>query len=252
MIYELECLIGGNFITPQGVHTSSHGNPSNVFDGNTGNYMYVRTYGTWWIQVELDTPEAIESFRWYTQSYNPRYFKVLGSNDGTTWDTLLDTEGADTAGWKESTWVIPLQLPATLAIKGLQKKHLLAPALPKDYSVDTLELHPDFPDKKHLRLTTLEDSRFNNNEGHLTIEYTQIPTGLAGRGGLVESFSQTFTPTDLVPVPNPYAAEHVTFSMTPSMVATQVYYNRSTTEEHVSVSLNDITLLVTKVGTNPL
>jgi hypothetical protein len=54
--------------------------------------------------------------------------------------------------------------------------------------------------------------RFNNAVGNIAVSYDQTLGNLTGESGLVESFVREFTPNDLVPVPNPWTSEKVTFS----------------------------------------
>ena len=61
-----------------------------------------------------------------------------------------------------------------------------------------------------ILLTMHPQSRFNNVEGPLTVQYDQTVGSLRGRGGPVEGFTETFTPTDLEPKPNPHVAETIT------------------------------------------
>ena len=61
-----------------------------------------------------------------------------------------------------------------------------------------------------IRLVMHPQSRFNNVESPLTVQYDQTVGSLRGRGGAVESFEVSFTPEDLVQKPNPHAAETVT------------------------------------------
>lgn len=52
-------------------------------------------------------------------------------------------------------------------------------------------------------------NRFNNNEGLLTVSYDQSKGYLAGDGGSIQSFTQSFTPVELVKKPNPFDGENV-------------------------------------------
>ncbi len=61
-----------------------------------------------------------------------------------------------------------------------------------------------------ILITMHPQGRFNNVVGPLTVQYDQTVGSLRGRGGPVEGFIETFTPTDLEPKPNPHVAETVT------------------------------------------
>lgn len=67
----------------------------------------------------------------------------------------------------------------------------------------------DAPQDK-IRIVMDDYSRFPTVEGDLTVEYDASLGNLAGSGGAVESFIETFTPTGLIPEPNPGIEESVT------------------------------------------
>src|SRR5660397_126777 len=54
---------------------------------------------------------------------------------------------------------------------------------------------------------------FKNVEGGLTITYDKLLGNLEGLGGVVENFTEVFTPTDLVRVPNPLFEENINASI---------------------------------------
>lgn len=78
--------------------------------------------------------------------------------------------------------------------------------------------------------------RFNNVEGDLTVKYDASKGSLSGRGGAVESFTETFTPTDLEPKPNPHVAENIEVSAEASVDFIKVTYNRGYADEQITVS----------------
>lgn len=67
---------------------------------------------------------------------------------------------------------------------------------------------PDAPQDTIL-LTMDPLKRFNNVEGNLIVKYDASKGNLSGRGGSVEGFIETFTPTGLEPKPNPHAVETI-------------------------------------------
>jgi len=78
-----------------------------------------------------------------------------------------------------------------------------------------------------IRLVMHPQSRFNNVEGPLTVQYDQSRGSLRGRDGPVEGFIETFTPTDLEPKPNPHVAETITVKPEIELQFLKVeYYNR--------------------------
>lgn len=94
---------------------------------------------------------------------------------------------------------------------------------------------PEAPDDQ-IRLVMHPQSRFNNVEGPLTVQYDQSQGSLRGRGGPVEGFTETFTPTDLEPKPNPHVAENIEVSAEASVAFTKVTYNQGYADEQITVS----------------
>jgi hypothetical protein len=87
-----------------------------------------------------------------------------------------------------------------------------------------------------IRLVMHPQSRFNNVAGPLTVQYDQTVGSLRGRGGPVEGFIETFTPTDLEPKPNPHVAENIEVSAEANVTFTKVTYNQRYTDEQITVS----------------
>ena len=102
---------GSNVATNSGTATASGteaggGSPDNLFDGSPGSavadqWRVVATSG--WVQKQFDTPFELDSFalRGYEGAFPeraPKAFQMLGSNDGSTWDTLSDRFGQGPTG----------------------------------------------------------------------------------------------------------------------------------------------------------
>lgn len=87
-----------------------------------------------------------------------------------------------------------------------------------------------------ILLTMHPQRRFNNVEGPLTVQYDQTVGSLRGRGGPVEGFTETFTPTDLEPKPNPHVAENIEISAEANVTFTKVTYNQRYTDEQITVN----------------
>lgn len=101
---------------------------------------------------------------------------------------------------------------------------------------------PDVPQDK-IRIVMDEFSRFPTVEGNLTVEYDASVGNLAGRGGFVESFVEVFTPTDLVPEPNPNQQE--TIEVAPVELTVDllpVEYVGAYNEETISVAPVELTV----------
>jgi hypothetical protein len=76
------------------------------------------------------------------------------------------------------------------------------PLVDKEYTIESVSLHPT---EENALLLTMVDigGRFPSVVGNLTVEYDQTLGNLTGLGGAVESFVEVFSPSDLVPEPNP-------------------------------------------------
>lgn len=118
-----------------------------------------------------------------------------------------------------------------------------------DYRVESVSAHPS---QENTILLTMNDSyRFNNAVGDLTVSYNKSLGTLAGLGGQVESFSVSFTPSDLQKKDNPNAAEHIELSsITAAGTYIRVYYTNSYADERVEIS--DITATATLININDL
>jgi hypothetical protein len=224
--------LGSRLVRPVGLATASSQYssyaPDRAFDGSTSSYWYTRTTGDQWCQIELPEAVATNGFRWYIgSSYRPNGFVVQGSNDGETWDTILEDNSDNATGWKEFSWgwtqpykyyrwtvasrhssylyiyEIELSVPVgnerAFAVAGLEKSPLFygEPTL-REYPVEKVERYPDTTDT--ILLTMTEAGLFRDVEGDLTVAYNQAQGNLAGTRP-VESFEVSFTPTDLEPTP---------------------------------------------------
>lgn len=89
----------------------------------------------------------------------------------------------------------------------------LGPLVAANIVVSSVQFHPDDTDGTLLLLTMQNNRRFNNVEGNLTVSYNAATGSLAGLGGPVQSFQLTFSPSDLVRLPNPKIKEIVAASI---------------------------------------
>jgi hypothetical protein len=103
------------------------------------------------------------------------------------------TAGADLTGL--SLWLrIELETEDDMVTPALSNLHIIV---------------RDMADARTLLLKMATFTRFLNVEGALTVEYDNVVGNLAGSGGPVESFLESFVPTDLVQKPNPHSPEHI-------------------------------------------
>lgn len=205
---------------------------SKAFDNNTSTYWDTRATLPQWNMIELAEARQIAGFRMYSgASYRPNSVDLYGSNDGTNFDLISQTTNANATGWKEYTfdatipykyykWVVnsthtagrvyiyELQLlfatmvpksgnEGAFTITGQEYQWVDGPGhngelISKTYPVLLAQTHPTEPNS-----ILLDIAGFRNVQGGLTISYNQSLGNLAGIGGAVASFTETFTPADL-------------------------------------------------------
>ena len=274
-------LAPGDYFRPIGTatHSSIYSSyySSNCFDGSTSSYWYTRTTGDQWVQIQLSAPIFISGFRWYIgANYRPNGFTLQGSNDGTNWDTLVGGNSPNATGWHEFAFGIPdvayqyyrwtvtsrystylniyeIELKGTkgqegaFKVTGQEYQYINGPLLNKDYEVISVEEHPSID--KALLLTMATLNRFPTVEGNLTVEYDATVGNLAGRGGFVESFIETFTPTDLAPEPNPGIEETITVAPVELVINyIPISYHSRYAEETITVAPAELTVNLIYVG----
>lgn len=94
-----------------------------------------------------------------------------------------------------------------------------------------------------ILLTMANMSEFKNIEGDLTVSYNASLGNLVGPGGAVQSFTEVFTPTDLVRVPNPLLAEKINAGITNlSADLIRIYYKDGYDSEIISASITDLSV----------
>lgn len=104
-------------------------------------------------------------------------------------------------------------------ITGQERKYVGGELIDGDYQVEKVERYSqaeELEDPQDTILLTMDPSkRFNNVEGNLTISYDKLLGNLKGIAGLVESFTNEFTPIDLVQKLNPHETDR--FITTPNI-----------------------------------
>ncbi len=121
-------------------------------------------------------------------------------------DILIEYTTGETQGqWQEVSNGEVINIDTNLWIRATlsTEDEVITPILQNLW----LEEVPASQDK--ILITMHPQSRFNNVEGDLTVKYDALKGNLSGRGGPVEGFTETFTPTDLEPKPNPHVAETI-------------------------------------------
>ena len=121
-------------------------------------------------------------------------------------------------------------------VTGKERKHINGVLIDGDYEVYKVEPHPT--EEKSILLIMNIIKRFNNVEGDLTVKYDASKGSLSGRGGPVQSFEVSFTPEDLVPKLNPYAAERITVMPNITADFIKVNYNNAYASERITITPN--------------
>jgi len=99
----------------------------------------------------------------------------------------------------------------------------------------------------------ISTNRFNNVEGNLTVNYDSSIGSLLGAGGLVESFTESFLPLDLIPKPNPHESENITVGIADLIFdVKEVSYIGAFKTDNITTGITDIVFTVTKIDDNPL
>lgn len=92
----------------------------------------------------------------------------------------------------------------------------------------------------HILLLTLGKGNvqgIRNAVGNVTIEYDPVKGHLRGRGGAVQRFTRSFTPTGLEPKDNPQVFEHLEFGLSFSDDLIAIVYHDTAENEHLEMSV---------------
>lgn len=229
--------------------------------GNANSYRYYRIYisSVWSTGYgpglsELELYSDAESSSQYPQEGNLIAQKLISGQYRVRWledkpvntDIIIEyTTGTEQGDWLELsngeviTSDTNLWFRVTLETTDIR----VTPTL-KDLWIE----EPDAPQDK-IRIIFDDYSRFPSVVGDITVEYDASIGNLAGSGGAVESFVEIFTPTDLVPEPNPNVAENV--SVSPVEVIADLkdveYPKGYSEQENISVAPFEVTATLINV-----
>lgn len=108
------------------------------------------------------------------------------------------------------------------------------PLVDKTYSISSTSIHPS--NDKILQLNM--ENPFNNRVGNLRVKYTQSLGNLAGSGGLVLDFEETFTPTDLISKPLKVGThENLTANVGASILLQKLIFTDTYEKEHLTANV---------------
>jgi len=231
-------------------------------DGDVSTMWQTRSTGSY-IQIELDSPKVLTGLKYYrTTSYYSMGYTMKGSQDGIVFEDVYKGSTPYGSGYVTTTFdtrtpykyyrlVIdslsnrlylyelillykPYKNEIALGVSGLEHQYVNGPLHNRKYGIERVEKYPG--DSKALLLTLeVYENRFNNVEGNLTITYDASLGDLMGRGGGVESFEVFFSPTDLLPKPNPHKAENLTAQATGSITLIEVFYTQTYNLENITL-----------------
>lgn len=208
---------------------SSYG-AANLIDGNAATVwiQYPVSVGTYAL-FTLSSARICAAIRMYLYtSFYPSSFEVYGSNDNSEFTKLGDTISSgtiSTTGYYTYTFAnsiaytyykvvmvshnsvqtkigeILLSYPASneLAFTVSGKVYNWVPngsLVDEEFTVVAVTAHPT--EENSLLLEISDTDRFESVIGDLSVSYDAVAGNLAGYGGPVDSFSLSFTPSDLI------------------------------------------------------
>lgn len=102
-----------------------------------------------------------------------------------------------------------------------------------------------------LDIVIVDVEKFSNAVGDITVTYDKALGTLQGLyGTYVASFSLSFTPVDLVPVPDPYEVSklHISITSLNAVMTPVTYVDASGTSSKVSAAVSAISVTLTESG----
>lgn len=104
----------------------------------------------------------------------------------------------------------------------------------KTYTIVSTQTHPT--ETKTIQL--LLSKGFNNAVGNMTVKYNQTNGNLAGSGGIVESFEEIFSPTELVEQGNPRVREYISATVDATIMLVEIVQFKAYSREYISASID--------------
>ena len=242
--------------------------PAYAIDGNTGNCWRGTTQVNW-LAVQLPEAKAVTGLRLLLGSYYINTFIFSGSHDGVTWEQIGGTYTAantTTQQWYEfefgngtayshyridtistysssRVYVYELELMESVPVGNESKFTVTVPVYDRVpdgtiynmvVPVESVSQDDSLGDKVLiLNFPAGNMESIRNAAGPITVAYE--PGSLAGIGGPVEAFVQTFAPTGLQPKNNPNGVEHVELSVQAVGILKTTTYHDTHGPEHIEV-----------------
>lgn len=252
---------------------------SMAFNRSLTDYWFSTSSAPQWVGVNLGLIKRINKLRVYTSSSNaPNAFILQGSLDGNTYVDIYTGNFTNTTGWQvfmfspveyqywrvycTTKWSSYFQLneielyeafetgnQGAFTVSGNEYDYVNGNLISANYEVQSVSR----TSTNKLALNINPYTRLRKPEGDITVVYNQPSGNLTGDGGAVVNFSQTFTPTGLIPVPNPSERENLSAGISGLDVHVHpVTYTGGYNKNNLSASLSSLSIVVTFVGTqNP-
>lgn len=99
--------------------------------------------------------------------------------------------------------------------------------------VESVEIDENDAKIIYLNFPAGTKNSIQNAVGDITIEYDSAVGTLRGYGAPVQSFTESFTPTDLEPKNDTHEQEHLEIDITPTTLLTRIYYHDTSETEHM-------------------
>ena len=243
-------------------------------DGDTSSYWQSRSSSNY-IQITRPNTKLLGIKVYKGSSYRPRGYTVRTSEDGNNYTDIESGDIENVTGWEEIMFDEPVlsdyfrlnfgyssrlylyelvlivegydnEVVNDFVITGREYQYVKGSLIDKRYKVMDYERHPIEPNS--ILLTLDWWSRFNNVEGDITVKYHSGVGTLAGILGDVKNFEETFTPTDLVPEPNPGIQETITVA--PSELTTSlkpITYTCGFAKETITVAPSELTVALREI-----
>lgn len=275
---DLDAVFGSEYVKPTGVltayNTYSTSYPVyNLIDENTSTYWRTSDFTECWLKVAYSVKKCIKGFKLYigNSAYRPISMQLQGSDDNTTWANVGDpVTGTSTTGWKtfdiantNKYYYYRINILSTASTARLYIYEL---RMNEGYGVEkaftvTVPEYNYVPNGdlvninkavynvsqgstlKILDLDMKPTERFPSAAGSITISYDSSVGNLAGLGGPVASFSETFTPEDLIAKPHQNDQEHINVNVSATGALTRIYYTNTKGDEHINVSVSAVGVL---------
>ena len=230
--------------------------PANAFDGNTGTFWRgTSTANNDWIGALLYFAAPINEVRFYIGNvYRPKTYSIEYSDDGISWSSVATGDFSNATGWQivdftnfssHHYWRANFSAGygTTVAVYEMELYSSDILYHPNGFTVtgNQFETSPEGESIANQfdikRVTKAENNmsvfvwlylpdRMKYPDGQITVDYDKSTGNLEGADSAqVDSFSLSFTPTNIVPFFNPSSAEHIDANLSQDVNLIEVLYS---------------------------